>query len=117
MATSSLLTVIDMKILEPGRPQEGWSREEICTGVGNGNGGCGAKLLVEQEDLYRTESGSAMDQSSESYTTFCCVSCGVETDMKDVPSQIARKRHGSKAAMTRAKNEKAQGPVVDRDRE
>lgn len=43
-----------MRIIEKGRPQQGWSREEICTGKGNGGGGCGARLLVEQGDLFVT---------------------------------------------------------------
>ncbi len=41
-----------MKVIKPGRPQKGWSHEFTCTGDGNGRGGCGAILLVEQEDLY-----------------------------------------------------------------
>ena len=36
-----------MKVLQPGRPQQGWSTEATCTGKGNGDGGCGARLLVD----------------------------------------------------------------------
>jgi hypothetical protein len=56
-----------MKILKKGREQKGWTREEICTGVGNGGGGCGAKLLVEQGDLFKTYS-HARDET-ETFTT------------------------------------------------
>lgn len=40
-----------MKVLRPGRKQKGWSTEAECTGLGNGGGGCGAKLLVEEDDV------------------------------------------------------------------
>lgn len=68
-----------MKVLEPGRPQKGWSTEATCTGAGNGKGGCGAKLLVEQTDLFRTAS-HARDETT-CYITFRCPECGVNTDL------------------------------------
>jgi non-canonical (house-cleaning) NTP pyrophosphatase len=77
-----------MKIIQQGRSQEGWSAEAVCTGKGNGDGGCGAKLLVEQPDLYRTSS-SHYDGSTDYYVTFTCPSCSVESDLKGVPSNIA----------------------------
>lgn len=79
-----------MKILEPGREQQGWSTEAVCTGAGNGNGGCGAKLLVEQSDLFRTES-HARDETT-TYTTFECAACKVWTDLKEsvVPGPVRR---------------------------
>lgn len=76
-----------MKVIKPGRPQKGWACEKKCTGSGNGSGGCGAVLLVEEGDLFRTESHH-YDGSSECYTTFRCPSCGVLTDIKDVPSNV-----------------------------
>ena len=69
-----------MKVLKKGRPQKGWSKEFICTGKGNGNGGCGAKLLVEQDDLYKT-SHTDMCGDTEYFVTFRCIACGVETDI------------------------------------
>lgn len=77
-----------MKTIAPGRPQQGWATEATCTGLGNGNGGCKAKLLVEQADLYRTES-HARDETTP-YTTFTCSQCGVETDLQDssVPTHV-----------------------------
>jgi len=78
-----------MRVLKKGRPQKGWATETKCTGKGNGNGGCGALLLVEQGDLFHTES-HARDETTV-YTTFRCCACGVLTDI-DVPShvQVAR---------------------------
>ena len=76
-----------MKVITPGRPQNGWAQEFTCTGAGNGNGGCGAVLLVEQCDLYQTSS-SCRDET-DYYTTFQCSECGVETDIKDVPIREA----------------------------
>ncbi len=71
-----------MKVLKKGRKQKGRSKEFKCTGKGNGGGGCGATLLVSENDLYETASYH-YDGSSEHYTTFCCPGCGVETDVKD----------------------------------
>lgn len=68
-----------MRILEKGRTQTGWAMEYLCTGAGNGLGGCGSKLLVEQDDLFRTTS-SCMGEVDIHYT-FKCTICGVLTDM------------------------------------
>jgi hypothetical protein len=77
-----------MKVITPGRPQTGWAKEFTCTGAGNADGGgCGAMLLVEQDDLYETSSGH-YDGSTDHYVTFRCSACGVETDIKDVPSSV-----------------------------
>jgi len=69
-----------MKILKPGRKQKGWATRATCTGNGNGGGGCGAKLLVEEGDLFQTSSHH-YDGSSEYYVTFRCKHCGVDTDI------------------------------------
>lgn len=77
-----------MKVIKKGRKQKGWSKRFKCTGRGNGRGGCGAMLLVEEGDLYRTYS-SHYDGSHEVYITFSCPCCGVETDVEaDIPSRI-----------------------------
>jgi hypothetical protein len=73
-----------MKTLEPGRPQKGWAKELVCTGDGNGGGGCGAKLLVEEADVFRTMSNH-YDGSTDYYNTFKCCECGVLTDIGNVP--------------------------------
>lgn len=75
-----------MKVIEPGTGQKGWSGKFRCTGKGNGDGGCGALLFVEQNDLYETRRGY-MDGSTDYYTTFTCSECGVETDV-NIPSNI-----------------------------
>jgi hypothetical protein len=76
-----------MEILKPGRKQTGWAIEITCTGEGNGGGGCSALLLVDQSDLYRTFR-RFYDSSSETFITFTCAACGVETDLKNVPSGV-----------------------------
>lgn len=73
-----------MQVLKPGRKQRGWSMEVICTGSGNGNGGCGATLLVEQDDVYQTFHEHYWGETSY-YKTFTCGACGVETDL---PEQV-----------------------------
>ena len=83
-----------MKILKEGREQSGWSREMKCTGEGNGGGGCGASLLVSVNDMYYTYSHH-YDGSSETYITFACPSCGVETDVDDKntpPRRLIKKK-------------------------
>ena len=76
-----------MKVLKKGREQKGWTMECICTGKGNGDGGCGAKLLVSEGDMYKTYS-CHYDGSNDKYVTFTCPCCGVETDIDDVPGSV-----------------------------
>lgn len=76
-----------MKVIQKGDGRKGWAKEYKCTGAGNGNGGCGAMLLVEQNDLYKTyhyDYGGGKDV----YITFRCPECRNETDVKDVPSSV-----------------------------
>lgn len=77
-----------MKILERG---PGWSITQLCTGKGNGDGGCQAKLLVEKEDVYLT-SHTDLAGDTDYFYTFRCPICGIETDIpeKDVPVSIKR---------------------------
>ncbi len=82
-----------MKVLEKGRPQKGWAAEFVCTGKGNGNGGCNAKLLVEQTDLFKQFS-HARDETT-TYLSFQCCECGSKTDIwngeSGKPCPISRK--------------------------
>jgi len=73
-----------MRVIKKGREQIGWSRQKICTGDGNGGGGCGAVLVVEERDLFRTGK-HPYDGSHEYFCTFKCISCGVLTDINDWP--------------------------------
>jgi hypothetical protein len=70
-----------MKVIKPGREQKCWAKRFTCTGKGNGGGGCGARLLVEQTDLYETHT-SAMGEIGDRFTTFQCPQCKVQTDVK-----------------------------------
>ena len=78
-----------MKILKKGRPQKGWATEAKCTWEGNGGGGCGALLLIEEEDLYQTRS-EHYDGNTDYYITLKCSECGVTTDIKVVIQNIWR---------------------------
>jgi hypothetical protein len=71
-----------MKVIKEGRKQKGWAREFTCTGVGNDGGGCGAKLLVEQGDVFHTYHYD-YGGGEESYNTFRCPSCKVLTDLPE----------------------------------
>ena len=84
-----------MKIIKKGRQQDGWSKEFVCTGKGNGDGGCGAKLLVSETDLYETVSGH-YDGSTDYFTTFACPACGVETDVEVLSSVKLRGKKPTK---------------------
>ena len=86
-----------MKVINPGRDQEGWAKEKECTGHGNGGGGCGAILLVEEEDIYKTFVSYGYG-SSDSYRTFQCPQCGVETGFKnsEIPTSIWSRTDRSK---------------------
>jgi hypothetical protein len=76
-----------MKVLQKGRKQNGWAKEKECTGVGHGLGGCGAKLLVEERDIYET--GCRGDEG-ELFRTFKCPECGVETNFAafELPAEL-----------------------------
>jgi hypothetical protein len=85
-----------MRVLKKGTGQKGWSKKVTCTGAGNGDGGCGAELLVEQPDLYETYNCDYTGDCDH-FVTFTCAECGVETDIKDVPSNIRSKLPSKKA--------------------
>lgn len=70
-----------MKVIKPGRKQTGWSKEKTCTGKGNGNGGCGAVLLVEQADIFLTHRHVHVEH--DVFHTFKCPCCGVLTDFDE----------------------------------
>lgn len=78
-----------MKLLEKG---PGWTMECKCTGIGNGGCGCGARLLIEKDDIYLTHNYD-YGGGHDFYYTFKCIDCGVETDIPNekVPSLIKSK--------------------------
>jgi len=77
-----------MRVIKKGSGQRGWAKEYTCTGKGNGGGGCGAVLMVEEGDLYITS--STCRDETDYYVTFRCCECGVENDIPtaDVPSRV-----------------------------
>lgn len=72
-----------MKVIKKGRAQKGWAKEYACTGSGNGGGGCGAKLLVEEGDLFMTMRNCLHE--TDYFVTFECSECGVLTDIDGYP--------------------------------
>ena len=75
-----------MKVLKQGA---GWSLQQGCTGFGNGDGGCGASLLVEEGDLFET-ANTDYGGGRDTYVTFRCPQCGKlsDVDKSFVPSSI-----------------------------
>lgn len=69
-----------MKVLKKGSRTNS-SIKVTCTGAGNADKGCGAKLLVEPEDVYITKS-SDYGGGTDVYKTVMCIECGAETDIK-----------------------------------
>lgn len=80
-----------MKVLEKGNPN-GWEIEQKCTGKGNGDGGCGARLLVAEDDIFVTSHTDYVGDT-EYYYTFKCPECGRLTDIPDkvIPTAVRRK--------------------------
>jgi hypothetical protein len=80
-----------MRVIKRGSGQTGWAKEKKCTGKGNGDGGCGAVLLVEEGDLFVTESHCHIETTR--YITFKCAECGILTDFDndhEVPDRLWR---------------------------
>lgn len=75
-----------MKVIKKGRPQTGWAKEFTCTGRGNGDGGCGAILLVEIGDVFQTTSSCLHEV--DYYVTFRCPECKVLTDIPGAPAEV-----------------------------
>ena len=80
-----------MKVLQEGNPN-GWEIEQECTGKGNGDGGCKARLLVSEDDIYITTHTDYTGDTDYFYT-FTCPCCGVMTDIpeKDIVIRVRRK--------------------------
>lgn len=91
-----------MKVLKKGRDQKGWTTKRTCTGSGNGGGGCRAKLLVSASDLYKTYRHS-YDGCTDTYVTFTCPLCGVETDIENATYEVSGDLP-SKQNISRTKN-------------
>lgn len=70
-----------MKVIKKGREQRGWAMEKICDGHGFGGGGCGARVLVEEDDVYATSRGDG-EGGNEYFRTFRCCECGVQNNFK-----------------------------------
>ena len=78
-----------MKVIKPGRPPKEWSMRVLCSGNGNGGGGCNATLEIVENDIYVTRS-EHYDGSIDFYFTIKCCECGVESDISEfsIPHKI-----------------------------
>ena len=65
-----------------------WSTNARCSGVGNGGGGCGVLLLVEEADLLVTRTKLSVKITC----SFRCAACGTITDI-DVPKEVEKRLH------------------------
>lgn len=72
-----------MKVLWKTPSQKIWINVCTCTGPNNSNAGCGAILLVEQEDLFKTEFKvkTNIGEDTQVSLKFKCPECGVLTDV------------------------------------
>ncbi|MDD2376934.1 MAG: hypothetical protein PHD15_05985 [Clostridia bacterium] len=79
-----------MRVLEKGNPN-GWEKEVTCTGKGNGDGGCNARLMVAEADIFVT--ASHCRDEVDYYYTFLCSECNTKTDIpeRDIPSRVRTK--------------------------
>lgn len=71
-----------------------WEIKQTCTGFGNGNLGCGANLLVDEEDIFVTFLDDYRTPQTEYFYTFKCPVCGRLTD---IPSELLPKDVKEKA--------------------
>lgn len=73
-----------MKVLQEGIIN-GWEIERQCTGLGHGGEGCGARLLVEEKDVF------AITKDKKEYTyNFVCPCCNETTKIPErfVPLRV-----------------------------
>ena len=77
-----------MKVLEKGNESKGFELEQVCTGRGNGNGGCKARLLVSEKDIFVTASTAHCE--TDYFYTFKCPECNTKTDIqaKELPEKV-----------------------------
>jgi hypothetical protein len=80
-----------MKVIKSGDGRRGWATEATCTGKGNGDGGCGALLKVEQADVFATLVSNGYDEPKTRVGTFLCPECWRPTDLgteADLPFEL-----------------------------
>jgi rRNA maturation protein Nop10 len=79
-----------MIVLKKGKA-DGWEIKQKCSGRGNGGAGCKARLLINENDVFRTY---IRDEDTPGFPydfyTFECPICGTKTDipLKKVPYRI-----------------------------
>ncbi len=69
-----------------------WGTVQICTGYGNGGNGCGALLLVREEDIFATFLDDIRTPETKFFYTFKCPICGRLTDIleDEIPDKVKK---------------------------
>lgn len=80
-----------MEGIEKSNPNS-WKIKCKCTGKGNGNRGCGERILVTKDDIFVTSRGY-YKCSREYYYTFKCPKCDRNTNIpgENIPEVIKDK--------------------------
>jgi hypothetical protein len=71
-----------VKVLKKGKVPAGWHKKLKCTGAGNNTKGCGATLLVLEEDIFKIRLWNRHD-IEYNQGRFCCPECGTVTDLRE----------------------------------
>lgn len=72
-----------MKVIKSGTGQKGWAKEFACKGYRRNSDGCGALLLVEEDDLFRVYLDGDYTETGPPSPAFKCPECGQNTDIPD----------------------------------
>jgi hypothetical protein len=72
-----------MQVLEKPKTKEMWSQTVSCVGVPNVRPGCGAKLAITEDDLFRIRIGN---EGYQRYIAqYQCPECGARSDLASYP--------------------------------
>ena len=79
-----------MRIFKQENPNV-WKIEAICTGHGNDDKGCGAKLVINENDIFVTAHFGSVCET-EFFFSFRCPKCGKLTDVpkKNIPREVRK---------------------------
>jgi hypothetical protein len=73
-----------MQVLEKPKTKEQWSQTVTCDGVNKVREGCGAKLAITEDDLFRVKVGA--EGFVQYIAQYQCPECGVRSDLPTYPN-------------------------------